>query len=73
MANQKYIKPRSLAWWSGVVMLASGIIMAAAEGFPTVAPIAVALHAAWGMDAAPLIAAGLGIIGLRGAIPTPAP
>lgn len=65
----KYIKPKSITWWAGIITLASGLIMALAAGFPAFEPLAKALRAAWGIDApALLFTLGLGLVGVRGAI-----
>lgn len=67
----RYFKPRSLTWWASLVPLIAGLIMALAEGFPALQPLAQAIRPVFN-DASPavLINAGLVGIGLRGALST---
>lgn len=65
----KYLQPRSLTWWSSVVPLIGGLVIALAAAVPTLEPVAAVINAASGGLSAPvLINMGLVGIGLRGAI-----
>ena len=67
----KYIIPTSLTWWTGVAMLASGIIMALSGLIPALAAFSGPLSAIWtGQSSAVLIAGGLTAIGLRASVST---
>jgi hypothetical protein len=64
---RKYIKPRSLTWWSAVVPLACGLFMAF-EPVHGLADLTEAIRNATGLTAPVLINLGLAGIGLRGAV-----
>jgi hypothetical protein len=65
----KYLQPRSLTWWSSVIPLLAGLIVAASAGVPQLGAVASIIDAASGGLSAPvLINMGLVGIGLRGAI-----
>lgn len=65
----KYLQPRSLTWWSSVVPLIGGLVIALAAAIPALEPVAAVINAASGGLSAPvLINMGLVGIGLRGAI-----
>ena len=68
MMAGKYFKPRSVTWWTGAANLSAGIFLASepVHGFEQWAE-AVRL-AFGGASASVLITAGLGLIGLRGAV-----
>lgn len=65
----KYVKPKSLTWWTSLVPLLCGLLLATADlhGMPQVTS---AIHALFGPDATPavLINAGLAVLGLRAAV-----
>ena len=63
----KYFKPTSLTWWSAVVPLLIGLIMAT-EPMHGLGDVVDSLRNATGMAAPALINIGLAGIGLRGAI-----
>lgn len=63
---RSYIKPKSLTWWSGVMLIATGVFLAFAPdhgGHPLITVIAA--FAGVGASPALLIGAGAGLIGLR--------
>lgn len=65
----KYIKLKSLSWWSSVSPLLAGIILALSSVVGWLTPVATVIDAATGGLPAPvLINMGLVGIGLRGAI-----
>lgn len=65
----KYLKANSLTWWASALPLACGIIIIAAKGFPSLAPVAeIASALGGGLDPATMINLGLIGIGLRSAI-----
>lgn len=63
----KYIKPKSLTWWSSLVPLIAGIFIAA-EPLHGFSQAVQAVQNATGMTAPLLINLGLAGIGLRGAV-----
>jgi len=63
----KYFKPDSLTWWASLVPLVCGIIVAT-EPIHGMTGLAMSITNGSGMTAPALITAGLGGIGLRGAI-----
>ena len=65
----KYFQPTSLTWWSGVAMIAEGLILLAAQIVPSLAPLAAMIRpATGGMGPMILINGGLAAIGIKGAI-----
>jgi hypothetical protein len=65
----KYFKPKSLTFWAAVFPLVMGLIIAIGPIFPSMAPIVdAAIALTGGTSASVLINAGLGGIGLRGAL-----
>lgn len=66
----KYVKTKSLAWWSGFLPLIAGVIVAASETIvPGLADVAGFINRLSGdIPPAALILAGTGLIGLRGAV-----
>ena len=65
---EKYIKPKSLTWWSSFVPLAIGVFVAFAPIHGQTELVAVANSLTGGASPGLLVAAGLGGIGLRGAV-----
>ncbi len=63
--ESRYFKPHSVTWWSGVALVAMGIIRGIGEGF-NLGPVALVIDA-WtgGIGPSVLIAQGAGVIGLR--------
>jgi len=63
----KYFKPKSLSWWSGIAMVLSGAFMAFTpmHAMDELSEAIRMLYA--GVSPAVLINSGLAIIGLRGA------
>ena len=70
LAERKYYKPKSLTWWVGCVLVLSGVLQSNAWEIPvisdTLRPIMEAMTGA--ADPKSKIMAGLGFIGLRGAL-----
>lgn len=67
----KYWLPHSLTWWTGIIMLLSGVALALAPIIPALSALSGPLSAIWGgQDAALLIAGGLTAIGLRSSVAT---
>jgi hypothetical protein len=64
----KYLKPRSLTWWSSVVPLICGLILASAPLHNAEALVEAIALATGDVPPAVLINAGLAGIGLRGAL-----
>lgn len=66
----KYLKPKSVTWWAGLVPLIGGVIVAAGDTIsPALSPLAAFINAMSGdMSAAVMIGWGAGLIGLRGAV-----
>lgn len=66
----KYLKPKSLTWWAGMVPLIGGVTVAAADTIlPTMAPVADFINALSGnMSPSVMMGWGAGLIGLRGAV-----
>lgn len=65
----KYFKPKSLTWWAAVFPLVMGLIMAIGPAIPGAeAIVAIAVALTGGVAPSVLINAGLGGIGLRGAM-----
>lgn len=65
----KYIQPRSLTWWSSIIPLVGGLVVALSAAVPMLVPVAAVVNAASGGLPAPvLINLGLVGIGLRGAV-----
>ena len=62
----KYVHPKSLTWWSGIIALTIGLAMIVCDtcDLTEIGQVFAALH---GGDASPsgLIVLGLGLIGLR--------
>lgn len=66
---KKYIKPKSLTFWAGMIPLASGIVLAVSRSVPALQPIGAVLDAVYdGATPGTLINAGIGAIGLRAAL-----
>lgn len=63
----KYVKPKSLTWWSAVVPLACGVFVAT-EPLHGLSAAVASVKNATGMSAPVLINIGLAGIGLRGAV-----
>lgn len=66
--NAKYFKPKSVTWWTGIACVAGGFVSAAGPeiGGPIQSASNVILSVS-GVGPAAMFAAGLGLIGLRGA------
>ncbi|WP_136661700.1 hypothetical protein [Nitratireductor sp. XY-223] len=64
--NTKYIKLKSVTWWTGFAAIACGTIIAAGGEIPAVAPAANVLSRMTEVPPAAMITFGLGLIGLRG-------
>lgn len=66
---EKYFKPNSLTWWTGVAQVAVGVALAVSAN---VAPLQVAngvlVDLTGGMSAYQYMMMGFGLIGLRGAM-----
>jgi len=64
----KYFKPKSVTWWAGVSLIATGGVIGVDVGYD-VGPIADVLNA-WTGPVGPslLIAQGAGLVGIRGAL-----
>ena len=70
LEEQKYYKPKSLTWWMGVVMIASGVMQINGWSIPVLTEIVrPLLETHSGSDANSKIMMGFGFIGLRGALP----
>ena len=66
--TSKYFKPKSLTWWVAVVQIILGAILAT-EAIHGLTGVVDAIHKLTGnVDAYVLVSAGLGGIGLRGAL-----
>ena len=65
----KYFQPTSLTWWTGIGSLIAGLLLMLATVIPVLAPLS-ALAASFfpGQEGGALIVAGLGLIGIKGAI-----
>lgn len=64
----KYIKPKSLTWWSGVVPLVAGLVVAS-EPLHGLSGLVATINAVTGdIPAAGMITYGLTAIGVRGAV-----
>jgi hypothetical protein len=68
---KEYYRPKSLAFWGGVILIASGVIQAAGETIPGlsvwVRPLIDAYFGAMGPVAK--ISLGMGILGIRRRLP----
>lgn len=65
----KYLKPKSLTWWTGAVSLAAGVVVAASGSFGVLTPLGGFIDALTGnMAPSAMITYGLTVIGLRGAL-----
>lgn len=64
----KYLKPKSLTWWAGLVPIAAGVFVATAP-LHKMTELANVISAMYG-DVPPSVPinAGLALIGLRGAV-----
>jgi hypothetical protein len=62
---EKYVKPKSLTWWAGVVPLLAGLVLLVAGGSDFAKQVQELYP---NMDALTLINIGLAAIGIRGAI-----
>ncbi|MBB95567.1 MAG: hypothetical protein CML68_13380 [Rhodobacteraceae bacterium] len=65
---KKYIKPKSLTWWSALVPLVMGVVLATEPLHGWAGAVTVIQNLTGGATAAVLINAGLAGIGLRGAM-----
>ena len=65
----KYIKPKSMTWWSGgVAPISAGLILAVSSVVPELLPVATVIDAlTGGVEPSLLFAGGLTVIGLRAA------
>ena len=64
----RYVRPKSLSWWSGVTSVATGVLLMAVPDSYALGEFGRLLSLlAGGVDASPamLIYVGLGIIGIR--------
>lgn len=64
--ERKYFKPKSTAWWAGLVPLALGVFIAAEPVHGLTTWVNVINNMTGGMSPYILINAGVGFIGLRG-------
>ena len=65
----KYVKPFSLTWWCGLVLILAGVLVALADVLPVLGQIAHVINAlSGGATPAVLFLAGMTTIGLRGAL-----
>ena len=64
----KYIKPKSVTWWTGITNLAMGAAVATEPMHNAGAVVAVVNNLSGGADPHLLMTAGFGLIGLRGAL-----
>ncbi|MEX3008370.1 hypothetical protein [Hoeflea sp. TYP-13] len=64
--NSKYIKPKSLTWWTGFAALACGAVIAAGGEIEALRAPANILSNMTDVPPAAMISFGLGLIGLRG-------
>ncbi|MDA4843962.1 hypothetical protein [Hoeflea poritis] len=64
--NSKYIKLRSLSWWTGFAAVACGTVIAAGSEVAMLTPAANILSRMTEVPPAAMITFGLGLIGLRG-------
>ena len=71
LRERKYYKPKSLTWWAGIVMIASGVMQANGWSIPIVTEIVRPLiETTQGTsDFGSKIMMGVGFVGLRGAFP----
>ena len=68
---EKYWHPDSLTWWTGVATLLAGLILQLAPALPALAPVTgIVAQFFPGHAGGDLIIAGLGLIGIKGAIAT---
>ncbi len=65
---QKYFKPRSVTWWCAVIPLIAGVVVATEPLHGLTGVVQVINNVTGGVAPAVLINAGLGGIGLRGAM-----
>lgn len=63
----RYFKPTSLTWWSAVTPLCCGLLIAT-EPLHGLSDVVLSIKNGTGMTAPALITAGLGGIGIRGAV-----
>lgn len=61
----RYIRPASLTWWAGVLMVATGLGVMVFPEYSVVGEIVGALVGTGDADPVLLIGTGLGIIGIR--------
>lgn len=64
--NTKYIKLKSLTWWTGFAAIACGTTIAAGSEIMWLEPTANVLSKMTEVPPAAMITFGLGLIGLRG-------
>lgn len=66
--DRKYFKPKSVTWWAGTSLIATGAVLGVDVGYD-VGPVADVLDAWTGrMGPSVLIAQGAGLVGIRGAL-----
>jgi hypothetical protein len=66
--DMRYFKPKSVTWWSGVVPLVGGLVVATVSLHGNLALVTAINAITGGIPAAALINGGLVAIGLRGAM-----
>jgi hypothetical protein len=66
--ERKYFKPKSLTWWSAMVPIVAGVVVASEPLHGAAALVATIDGLTGGTSPAVLINAGLAGIGLRGAL-----
>ena len=71
LEERKYYKPKSLTWWAGIIMIASGVMQANGWTIPVVTEIIRPLieTTQGASDPSSKIMFGFGFIGMRGAFP----
>ena len=66
MPESKYFKPKSIAWWSGIVTLITGLFVAAVDVHGLTSFVSVINNVTGGLEASIMITYALSVIGLRG-------
>ena len=66
--EKRYFKPKSVTWWTGIVMLVSGALLSVDAGYSLGAAGDMLRTAAGDVGANYLILQGAALIGLRGAL-----
>ena len=66
MIHSKYIKPKSLTWWTGFTALVCGMTIAVGNEVEQLSTLSRILSNMTSVPPAAMISFGLGLIGLRG-------